>query len=115
MDYILMSEDPWRSIEYLVQKKLRIKENPDVGLITQPSELYPILKRANKEEIPVLLLGALSNIDTNRQKGKHEHKKVISRVEEIHFCSTGTNPHPKDNNYYNPFALVNLIHWKPGP
>ena len=64
-----------------VQTKLKIKEIPDIGLITQPRELYSILKRATQEDIPVPFLGTLSNIDANRQKENVPAQKVISRVE----------------------------------
>lgn len=37
MDYILTSEDPWRSTEDSVLTKLKIQETPDVGLITYAS------------------------------------------------------------------------------
>ena len=52
------AEDPWAHTEDLVWTKLEIKQIPDVGLITQHSELYFTLKRANKEEI-MALLGAI--------------------------------------------------------
>lgn len=77
MGYMLTSEDHCRSTKDLIWTKLK---SPDNGMNTQPSELYPTLKRANKEEIPVLLLGALSNTDAYRQKGKMLAQKVISRV-----------------------------------
>lgn len=80
MDYILTSEDPWRCTKDLVCTKLKVKESPDVEMNNKPSELHPILKRANKEEIPELLFGALSSIDTYRQKGKMLPQKTISRV-----------------------------------
>lgn len=58
LDYMFTAEDPWAHTEDLVWTKLEIKEIPDVGLITQHSELYFTLKRANKEEI-MALLGAI--------------------------------------------------------
>lgn len=57
------------------------------------------------EDNSVLLLEALVNIEANRQKGKVLAKKVISRVgrNPEPFASKGTNLHPEDNNYFNPF------------
>lgn len=80
MDNILTSEDPWWPTKDSVLTKFKIKEAPDVGHITYPSQLYPILNRVNKEAILALLLEALSNIDADRQKGKVLVQKIISRA-----------------------------------
>lgn len=74
------------------------------------NNIYPILKRASKEEIPALSLGALSNIDANRQKGKVLAQKVISRDRRNPdpFVPNGTNPYPEDDDFYSPFDTNNF-------
>lgn len=104
MDYILSSEDLGRPTEDLIQTKLIIKETPDVGLITNEVSYSLYFKKAINFFFFFLvnLLEAQSNMPIDR---KVLGQKVISRERRNPdpFVRKSTNPHLKDNEYFNPF------------
>lgn len=114
MDYILTFEDPWRPTEDSVLTKLKIKDTPDVGLITYPSNIL-YLKRVNKKEILVLLhlLKALSYIDANKQKGKVLVQKITSRVGRNSDLFVPPIYNLRMTIIFNPFDPRNLLEGRP--
>lgn len=67
-------------MEVQVRKKLPVQICDVVHIdLTIPRSVEPLVRRANKQEVPVLLLKTLLHVDTDRHKGKNVSRRIIQR------------------------------------
>jgi hypothetical protein len=64
----------WKETEMLMQEKFK-----DYPKVTDPYTVNPIVRRAQKEEIPAILCKIIDAIDIDRRRGKQLVSKVLGK------------------------------------
>jgi hypothetical protein len=74
-------ESPWKEIEMLTQEKFKDypKGTDTTILLTDPYIVNPIVRRAQKEEIPATLCKIIDDIDIDQRRGKQLVNKVLGK------------------------------------
>lgn len=78
----LKPQSPWRNSERIVQGKfVKYRKGTDVQIpLSNPENVEPILARADKKEIPGILMKVIDDIHQDRMRGKRLVKEAIQNA-----------------------------------
>lgn len=77
----LKPQSPWRPLERIVQAKMpEFQKGTNVEIpMSNPDTAKPIMQRADKKEIPGILLKIISDVDEDRMRGKRLVAEAIKK------------------------------------